>query len=336
MRGRVSLLVHSGPTALLRATAIGAWLVVGGCGGSGDQYGGASSTVVPPPVSMPPPVSQPPVSPPPPAQPAPGSTVGRLLPGALHGRFVGTLAGSPGNHLPHEHYFGDAVITSDGHVRLYVGERYSDSGAIQVAAPGQGLLFVGRVAVVGNMAAGTGVVLAHECGASEECSGPWPATIAFAADSRGISGNLRVQWASDRAEEDLPMRLGAWDETYVLAATDGFPVGHYREALARFAAHDDTVITIDVAGRVQFQSASSGCIGNGLLTPHGDGSYFVFAMELEIDGCRGELVDLIGQYSGLATMSPSSAWDYDGVLRAWLAKSGGVQAVALTLWAPPV
>jgi hypothetical protein len=58
---------------------------------------------------------------------------------------------------------------------------------------------------------------------------------------------------------------------------------------------------------------------------------------LTIANCNGAWAYLNGDYSGLATITSSSVWDYDGLLRVWLSKpAGGAGPAALTILAEQI
>jgi len=86
-----------------------------------------------------------------------------------------------------------------------------------------------------------------------------------------------------------------------------------------------------------FQSASSGCTGNGQLRPHLDGAVNVYDVSLTVSGCNAPYVHLNGAFEGLATTSPGSKWDYDDFLRMWLSQQNpdvsGASPPVLTTWA---
>ena len=78
--------------------------------------------------------------------------------------------------------------------------------------------------------------------------------------------------AAPNGEESWDVQLRAWPNMYELAARQELVVGQYEEVLAEFAGAGDTVWNVDRTGRVSFQAARSGCIGEGRMTPHLDGS----------------------------------------------------------------
>ena len=58
---------------------------------------------------------------------------------------------------------------------------------------------------------------------------------------------------------------------------------------------------------------------------------------LTTENCNGAFAYLNGEYSGLATITSSSVWNYDGLLRVWLSKSSGAAIpAALTMLAEPL
>lgn len=90
--------------------------------------------------------------------------------------------------------------------------------------------------------------------------------------------------------------------TYLSPATAAFAGGSYREQLA-FEGPGDVVINVDSAGATFFQSASTGCIGNGSLTPHLDGSLNGYGVERVVASCAGDFSYLNTTLSGPATRS---------------------------------
>ena len=96
-------------------------------------------------------------------------------------------------------------------------------------------------------------------------------------------------------------------------------------------------MSIDLAGKLSFQSAHSGCIGNGTLAPHLDGKFNVYDVALTIENCNATYAYLNGAFEGLATTTPSTAWDYDALLRAWVSKRDGAPSpAAVTLLGAPM
>jgi len=60
------------------------------------------------------------------------------------------------------------------------------------------------------------------------------------------------------------------------SAVTAYLAGHYQETLAEFALDGDTIVSIVANGALSFQSANSGCTGNGTLRPHLDGAVNVY------------------------------------------------------------
>ena len=69
------------------------------------------------------------------------------------------------------------------------------------------------------------------------------------------------------------LTLVPWENHYTLPARTHDLAAQYKVELAEFALGDDTIMSVDGAGRLFFQSAGSGCIGNGTVRTHLDGSY---------------------------------------------------------------
>ena len=86
---------------------------------------------------------------------------------------------------------------------------------------------------------------------------------------------------------------------------------------------------------MSFQSANSGCTGNGLVRVHLDGSYNAFDVALTIGNCKAPHTDMNGTFAGLATVTSSSKWDYDSLLCMWLSKRDPSQPAAMTTLAAP-
>jgi hypothetical protein len=94
---------------------------------------------------------------------------------------------------------------------------------------------------------------------------------------------------------------------------------------------------VDAAGALFFQSAHSGCVGNGAFDMQRDDSGGGLSLTLTIESCSDAFAYLNGVYDGLASGTPSSVWDYDLLLRVWLSRRTGSGApAALTLLAEPL
>jgi hypothetical protein len=258
-----------------------------------------------------------------------------------HGRYVGTVT------VGGQQLFGDALITVDGAVRLYVGGPYDNGGELQLTRPAAGSAqFVGHLETATNASgSATGLVIGQGCTdpqvvrfCSEAANGEMTFTVSpvsGAAIDAKLSGVLHV--ATSGGEETWLLDLGNWANWYLLSASGDNPGQFlYREELAEFAADDDTVITFS-GSQLQFQSAHSGCTGNGSIMTHGDGAFFVFDVVLDIGNCNATYARFNGRFEGLASSTASSVWDYDDQFRMWLSKPNGTEPpVALTMLSTPI
>src|SRR4029077_5087948 len=77
--------------------------------------------------------------------------------GQAQGHFVGVVT------IDNTDYYGDALLTADGSLRLYVGGPYANGGNLQLAKPKASEQFVGKVAITGLGVRGSGVVIGQEC-----------------------------------------------------------------------------------------------------------------------------------------------------------------------------
>ena len=236
-------------------------------------------------------------------------------------------------------YFGDAVFTQDGAVRLYVGGPYDNGGELQFTRPESSEQFVGTIEMRDGQLSGSGLIIGQECAinaANRFCGQPAPAeisaTVQLNTDGSGsadLQGEIRVTTSS--GTETWPLNLGLWGGGDPTLATSAAAAGQYKELLAEFASAGDVIMNIDSSGKLFFQSANSGCIGNGALVPHLDGAADTYDVTLMMENCNGAYAYLNGQYDGLALFTASSYWDYDSLLRMWLSKpTGETPPAALT------
>jgi hypothetical protein len=256
---------------------------------------------------------------------------------AWQGRYVGTVT------IGDVQYFGDAMLTADGLIRLYVGGPYNDDGVLPLTAPARSAQLVGTLHGQTNQISGDGLVFGQECAASDPigfCAEIGHANIGIAVVSvesqADIQGKILV--TTSAGTETWSLDMFAFSNYYVdLPATQGGLAGNYQEELADFALSGDTIISIDAAGVLFFQSASSGCTGSGQVRPHLDGAVNVYDVSLIISGCNARYNYLNSTFDGLATSSPSDEWNYDSFLRMWLSHQSpdvsGSSPPALTTWA---
>ena len=291
-----------------------------GCGGDGGGEGSAPPSAGPPPV--PPPSAGPPPVPPVPPPIADG----------WHGRFVGTVK------IGDTEYFGDALLTVDGAIRLYVGSPYVADGTVQQTRPAGSAQFVGSFHLIEGRAYGNGLIIGQGCAGTEAfrfCAGTASGAMSLAVASGNLQGEIQIPGWEDI--EIWVLELAPWDHYYVLPAAHEYVAGQYREELAEFALDGDTVMNIDRAGQLFFQSAHSGCTGNGTLAPHLDGVFNVYDVALTIRNCNAPYAYLNGGFEGLATTSPGAYWDYDSFLRVWMSKQDEERPrSALTLLGRPL
>ena len=147
--------------------------------------------------------------------------------------------------------------------------------------------------------------------------------VVAGASVKAITG--QIQLATTSGGETWSLQLDPWSGDEPVSATKS----QFRELLAEFASGNDTVIVFDASGAMFFQSAHSGCVGNGTLISS--------KVTLTITNCQGAWAYLNGDYSGLAAITSSSVWDYDGLLRVWLSKpAGAVSPAALTMLAEQI
>lgn len=293
-------------------------LLLGGCGGGDGQSAVPASTTR--------------------SAPAPSPVATPKTGDAWQGRYVGTVT------IGGVQYFADAMLTADGLIRLYLGGPYADDGLIPQTVPSSSAQLVGTLQEQTNQISGDGLVFGQQCGASDPirfCAEIGHANISIAVSSADssdvIQGNILV--TTSAGAETWSLDMYAFSNYYVdLPAAQGGLVGNYQEELADFAVSGDTIISIDAEGVLSFQSASSGCTGNGQLRPHLNGAVNVYDVALTITGCNAQYSYLNSTFAGLATTSPSDEWNYDSNLRMWLSHSdpdvSGASPPALTTWAP--
>jgi hypothetical protein len=227
-------------------------------------------------------------------------------------------------------YFADAVFTLEGAVRMYVGGPYDASGVLPTTRPASSEQFVGTVQMQAGQWSGSGTIIGQGCAtdtANRFCAQPSSAkiTAAVQADPQLSVGANIVGEIQGELEVATTGQPEIWSLNLMQWIYDG-PVfsAQYKELLAEFAPAADAVVSVDSSGRLFFQSASSGCVGNGTLVASGaDGSAGIDALTLLMESCTGTYAYLNGTYDGLALMTPGTVWDYDSWLRVWLSKRGG-------------
>jgi hypothetical protein len=258
------------------------------------------------------------------------SIIGKV-PSGSHGHYVGTVT------IGGIDYFGDALVTVDGAIRLYVGGPYSDTGVLQLTRPETSAQVVGNLRVQGNAASGTGIIIGERCAAVAPirfCNDAASAEINVLINEEALRGEIQVN--ASAGEESWSLDLRDWSHWYLGSADPQYLAGQYQEALAEFNVGADMIISIDPDGSLFFQSAPSSCVANGSFAAHLDGNFNVYDLELTLESCTGSFAYLNGVYDGFATSTPGAYWDYTTLLVVWLAKPDAASPAALTLYAMPL
>jgi hypothetical protein len=284
-------------------------LTLAGCGGSGSEPQPAAQA--PPPVAGPAPAIDP-----------------------WTGRFIGTVT------IGGEAHFADALLTQDGEVRMHLSVTGLWSGALGSTRNPGAVQFAGQFTVQQDTIAGGGQVLGEGCvdpGNGRFCDAPGSGEISLRFNpnrrTSDLEGELRV--ATTAGVEIWPVVLEPWHLYYDMPTKQGDLRGAWTELMAEFVADGEAIISVDNLGNLFFQSAETGCTGNGSVAPHLDGRFTVHDLALTVASCGGVYAYLNGEYQGLATLSPTNYWGYDAALRAWLTKeSGSASPAAMTMWAP--
>ena len=250
--------------------------------------------------------------------------VASIIDAEWSGHYVGsvTIAGVA--------YFGDAVVTRDGAIRLYVGGPSDGSGVPQWGRPESSEQFVGTIQMHDGQWSGSGVIIGQQCAinpANPFCAQPTPAE--FSANVSSVSGEAitarlqgKIQLVTSGGTETWSLNLRLWGD-------DGpLPSGQFKEVNAEFASSSDVFVSLDGSGKLFFQSSGSGCVGNGTLAPHSAGPADIYDVTLLMESCSGAYAYLNGTYGGLALATPSSVWDYDSLVRIWLSKESGAGSPA--------
>ncbi len=242
--------------------------------------------------------------------------------------YVGYFSGHVASH------YAEALVTEDKQVRIWISS--APQCASRPDATTNPVQFVGTLDVYFNGAAAIGNLVDEGDGSiwdgADICASGVPAELILEKiGNKSIEGLLRIP--SIAGSLDFALGMSWPTDTYVtqpgsIANASGF----YVEALATFAASDDTVVIVDDDGRIFFQSAGSGCVGNGELIAHGDGSYSVYDVELRISDCGGNFAHLNRSFAGLGTRTVG-IWDWGDWLVLMLdAQEPGLPRVALTMW----
>jgi len=222
--------------------------------------------------------------------------------------------------------FGDALVTVDGLLRLYIGDPYSPSGVLELSGAAAPAEFAGNLAVSGEDASGHGLLIAVGCGlepAGRFCGPTAEANVTarIRPGSDLLFQELRV--VTDAGIESWSLRLDRWEDWYDYPANVSSYAHGFEETLAEFVVSGDTFVNVDANGRLFLQSAHSGCTGNGTMRPHLDGAFDVYDVVLSLANCAEPFAYLNREFEGLASSTPSNYWGYDVVVRVWLSTPNG-------------
>lgn len=295
------------PAARMLVSGLSVLPLLAACGGSGN------SPAPPPGVAVPP-------------SPPPTAVEG------WHGRFFGEVT------VDGQVRIADALLTEDGLVRIYIGGPGPSSGLVQPTRPDGALQYIGDFSFQDAEVSSHGQIQGEDCasdGSAPFCSEIAAATLVLAdlAGSKTWAGELRVE--TTEGIVIWVIQLDPWENYYLMPAQFSHIEGTYTESLAEFVGDGAAVLSIDATGLLFFQSAQSGCVGNGSLTPHLDGDFNVYDVTIDIASCNAPYDRLNGGFEGLATTSPTDFWGYDLALRTWLSKTAASPTpAAVTTWAP--
>lgn len=272
---------------------------------------------------------------------APPSPVGAQPPRpptpAPHGYFNGWAS------IGGEQYLTEALLTVDGAMRVLAHGPYVRDGiGLRPSESAAAVQFVGAVSVSGEIASGSGTVVGHPCaspGAHEFCGFLASAQVEITTRTReSFDGALAVVRAGQT--ETWQFELSWADNLYLERATTASIEGARPEQFAEWAKEGEVVTTIGDDGALFFQSASTACVGNGWLTPHGDGEFNVYDASLTVEACAAEYAHLTGVFEGLATKTTSHSGWYCGFygddcsgLTIWLSTpAGAARPRAVAMW----
>jgi hypothetical protein len=251
------------------------------------------------------------------------------------GSFIGGITMADG------WYYAEALVTTDGAVRIYAGGPY-DPGPFNPFGPEGSALVIGEVEVEGEQALGSVVIIGQRCvspDTSRFCGETARGEIRITgATPPSLAGEIKVETRG--GEETWLLDLQRASDSYLEPATALLVEGMWQEQFAEFAAGHHVIMSVDAEGDLFFQSADSGCIGNGAFAPHLDGAFNVYDVTLTIESCDPTFAHLNGEFAGLATPTTVPFWDEYGDspdwLRIWLATADAPQSrAALTMWLSP-
>jgi hypothetical protein len=230
--------------------------------------------------------------------------------------------------------YAEAIITEEGDARIYI-----QAAARNSTETFEPIQFKGSLELHDDgRANGAGLLVGERCRGPDDgqfCGGGVQAEVDL--DSLGnkrLHGVLVVHDAMGQGQAPWIVSMTWPTDTYDLSNGGlASEQGIYREALADFAHDDDVVHSIDAEGRWFFQSAHTGCTGNGLLTPHANGELNVYDVQLSIDACDADYAYLNRTMTGLASRTTGDLdWWGDWLVFFVSSPADQGQPVALTMW----
>jgi hypothetical protein len=235
----------------------------------------------------------------------------------------------------------DGLLAPDGTLRLDV-----EDGAnviVDVAGPVQlvGALAMGGASV--GRATGAGIVIGQACGSAKPnrfCAenATWEASLTTTGPYfwDGAEGPLVVHTSA--GDEVWMLDTGYWGGTAAFdegAWTTKLPSpGIFSERHADFARDGEIIVNLDAAGLFFFQSAGTGCTGNGTLRPYDAAvTRNLYRVELTMASCSPPFEHLNVAFDGLSMFEGSDPWDaLDWVFKMWLSSDpNAASRAALTL-----
>jgi hypothetical protein len=248
----------------------------------------------------------------------------------LPGRLVGAVT------IDGKEHGVSGLMTGEGAFRLNI-EPLSPGPHVLESGLGQ---MVGSFSFAGSQAPGMGALIGEGCALQSTdrfCGLETPVSIELTKTGtwidQGSSGLIHV--APDKGEEIWPLRLGYWGGQAGFGPTFALHLGGlYELHQAEFVQGSSVVMSVDSGGRLFFQSADTGCIGNGELSAHRNEHKNLYDVTLKIEGCNGSFVYLNADFEGLATLESVTPWAYDlGILNFWISTPASAPSpAAITFW----
>ena len=229
-----------------------------------------------------------------------------------------------------------AIVTQQGELRMIVGSASDPAGSAQ---------FVGWYQTSGDQADGEGVIIGQGCAGpnpSPFCGLAVPAVLELTEPASSLkygqrpslTGSLEVMADGGVVDWSLDLELvfhngGTMEFPTLENVIDVFWADLYTDAPAGFG--QDIVVNIDVFGQLFFQSAETGCVGNGTIAPYSAAEARLFRVTLLVENCSGDSAYLNGPMDGLAQYWNTGWGSKD--LEIYVTRSGGGEgSAALNAW----